>query len=310
MIAETYRAKSSNAKISVKDNHVLVNGSKFSDNVHPPTPEDIIFMQADETNKLQKIEFVFTDPVHKQNSTFKAYMTNVTNEQECRMAYKAISTMANVARKTHLISAYKLLSGHGGWNDDGDHGLGRFIHRLMTDRGLTDKMIFLTREYGGQHLGQVRFEIIRQLITDIERNENMTTSSPTQPAPYRTRATKIMQQMPRSQGTNEWETVTKAMAIQNKPQEPALYAMPKPQRDKFHIDKQQQAPFNTLSENPDGEEGKSHEDVEEEMDDLDKTLKDVNKDEVDKTSSLGTSEDFNVFIQSAQTDTASGNAGV
>jgi hypothetical protein len=85
----------------------------------------------------------------------------------CEQQNYSPATIPSVADKTHLISAYTLKNGQFGWQDDMDYGLGNFLYKTMVERELTDSICFLMREYGGQHIGKKRFEIIIKLVNDV-----------------------------------------------------------------------------------------------------------------------------------------------
>jgi hypothetical protein len=56
-----------------------------------------------------------------------------------------------------------------GWQDDGDHGLGKYLLRIMEEKSMSNAIVFITREYGGNHIGFRRFQIILQLFNQIVR---------------------------------------------------------------------------------------------------------------------------------------------
>jgi hypothetical protein len=70
-----------------------------------------------------------------------------------------------VASATHLIAAYMEAQGMDfEYFDDGDFGLGRFIFDILYEVKAAGVMIFVSRDYGGKHLGARRFEIIRNVV--------------------------------------------------------------------------------------------------------------------------------------------------
>jgi hypothetical protein len=68
-----------------------------------------------------------------------------------------------------MISAHLLNDGTFGWTDDGDHGLGKYLFRILEEKNLKNAILFVTREYGGVHIGYKRFEIILQLVNQLIR---------------------------------------------------------------------------------------------------------------------------------------------
>ena len=70
-----------------------------------------------------------------------------------------------VAGATHNIYAYRIQKDDGkvieGSVDDGEHGAGYQILKLLRDRGEVNVMTIVTRWFGSKHLGPRRFECIR-----------------------------------------------------------------------------------------------------------------------------------------------------
>jgi hypothetical protein len=166
-IAHSYYERDKSCKIKVKDDHVMINGQKITDDVQQSTPKDVLFMDKKTRATIQAIEFTTTEPIADKDSYFQLYHCQVKSTSHCRMAHSAIASIPSVADKTHLISAYTLCTGEFGWQDDNDHGLGSFLYKTMKEREFTDSICFLTREYGGSHIGKKRFEIIIKLVENM-----------------------------------------------------------------------------------------------------------------------------------------------
>jgi RNA-binding protein YhbY len=166
-IANRYYETNQGSKIKVKENHVLVNGEKKLDQVKQVTPSDILFMDQKTRATIQSYDFTTTAIKSSKSSHFQMYIRRVNDIHECNMAHHAIATIPDVANKTHLISAYTLQNGEFGWQDDQDHGLGNFLYRAMVERELTNCICFVTREYGGEHIGKERFELIIKLLDEV-----------------------------------------------------------------------------------------------------------------------------------------------
>jgi hypothetical protein len=146
---------------------VLVNGTKIKDNVYQATPQDVIFMDKKTKASIQSYEFTTTYQRTVKASKFQMYHCDVNTAAQARLAHTAIASIPEVAEKTHLISAYILSSGEIGWRDDHDHGLGHYLYKTMAEKELNNSICFMTREYGGSHIGKKRYEIIEKLTDDI-----------------------------------------------------------------------------------------------------------------------------------------------
>ncbi len=163
-LANVYRNKDKNAIVSIKNDHITVNKQKISCSVIPPTVQDVLTKHP-QTGK--NISIIASNEIQEWGSKFTLYAANVTNPSEVRSAYLKVSAIPSCAAATHLISAHRLADDNHSWNDDGDFGLGRFMYKTMCDQSITNKVFFLSRDFGGVHIGQRRFDIAQQLITEI-----------------------------------------------------------------------------------------------------------------------------------------------
>ena len=57
----------------------------------------------------------------------------------------------------------KMYSGH---HDDGEYTSGSKLAQILEQRGAKDTAVFVSREYGGQQLGQCRFLHIEKAARD------------------------------------------------------------------------------------------------------------------------------------------------
>jgi hypothetical protein len=114
-----------------------------------------------------KTKFFISEVISERNSQFQLYCAEISNLEDARTAYRAISLDPFAASSTHIISAYWLESEEQGYYDDHDHGLGKHLLGVMQHADMINTICFLTREYGGQHLGFRRFEIVSELVDDI-----------------------------------------------------------------------------------------------------------------------------------------------
>jgi hypothetical protein len=146
---------------------VVINNEKIRDDVTAATPEEVLFMDPKTSASIQYCTFITTDTITCNQSAFQMFMYDASTKDQCRTAHKAIASIPEAASATHLISAYILSTGEIGWQDDGDHGLGNFLFKTMEARGVTNAIFFMTRDYGGTHIGRRRFEITQALVNNI-----------------------------------------------------------------------------------------------------------------------------------------------
>ena len=55
------------------------------------------------------------------------------------------------------------------WEDDGEWGGARWIMEAISSKNVYNRLVCVTRWYGGKHMGRARFETIKEMvITPIE----------------------------------------------------------------------------------------------------------------------------------------------
>jgi hypothetical protein len=153
-----------NAKVEIKDKAIFVNNQKRKPPLVPPTLERTLTSNNDEIDIMKNINFFASDLLGLKGSTFRAFVSPASCVEDARYAYLAISRFPGVTSATHLISAYLTQDDFYDYFDDGDHGLGRHVFELMNQKGLKGAIIFLSRDFGGIHLGKDRFTLINKVV--------------------------------------------------------------------------------------------------------------------------------------------------
>ena len=186
-MASILKDKEPNANVIVKDGKITVNGTVYKSPLAPTTLQEILQVSQDESKILLNTNFYASGVYQEKGSTFSAFATPIINRQDARLAFKAMSRFPGTAEVTHLIAAYYDISGEFEYYDDGDFGLGRFIFDIICDAQSKGLMVFVARDYGGQHLGPMRFEIVQTVVDEamnklgaaIQRNPMI--ANPTKP---------------------------------------------------------------------------------------------------------------------------------
>jgi hypothetical protein len=163
-LAEFAKKTHPEAKVEVKDRVIYINNQRKRPPVTPPTLEETLTCDQNEIDIMTHVNFFASELIGLKGSTFRAFATPVTCAEDARYAYKAIARFPRVASSTHLITAYYTTDQEYDYFDDGDHGLGRHIFELIIHKQLEGVMIFLSRDYGGVHLGRDRFTIINTVV--------------------------------------------------------------------------------------------------------------------------------------------------
>ena len=94
---------------------------------------------------------------------FTGHAIRVKSSSEVRLAYKQLKLQ--YPECDHTILAYKIKD-FDGYHDDGEHGAGHRLVKMLHDRNSHNTAVFVTREYGGIHLGTRRFIHIEKVARD------------------------------------------------------------------------------------------------------------------------------------------------
>ncbi len=142
-------------------------------------------MNLAEREEAEAVTFTHTETVMEKGSSFIARAVKTGSINDVRAMYESLLTNPINLSATHNIAGYRLQPPNSttvtdGFNDDDDFGMGRVVRDEMQKQGDMNMVIFITRQYGGIHLGNRRFEIIKDLVKKVlekhkETNKNTTT---------------------------------------------------------------------------------------------------------------------------------------
>lgn len=155
--------------IKMSLNKLTINGQVHRDKLPKPGPKVILNMTAIDDMELEQISTYQGDTVSEGGSTFVATIATTNSVDEARQLYKKVLRNPEISSATHNICAYRNLdplttktTSH--WQDDGEHGAGRYAAKCLQEFGINKATVIVTRYYGGKHLGYRRFELIRDAI--------------------------------------------------------------------------------------------------------------------------------------------------
>jgi hypothetical protein len=163
-LAEFAKKCHPHAKIETKDRAIYINGQKRRPPLIPPTLENTLSCDAGEIDIMRQVNFFASELIGSKGSSFRAFASPAYCAEDARYAYLAISRFPRVASSSHLMSAFHTENDEFDYFDDGDHGLGRFTFDLIHFKGIKGVIIFLSRDFGGVHLGNERFTIINKVV--------------------------------------------------------------------------------------------------------------------------------------------------
>ena len=114
------------------------------------------------------IEVKQTQHVTEMGSTFIGHAAYVSKNECIPKVLANILQDRLVGSATHNIFAYRIGRATNikeGCSDDGEHGAGTMLLKMLQTTNATNVMVVVSRFYGGQNLGPLRFEVIKNCAT-------------------------------------------------------------------------------------------------------------------------------------------------
>lgn len=132
-------------------------------------------------NQPSKVDIIWcTQKIEDKKSIFRSYIACVSNTEEIESFLSQLQSNKKIANATHNMYAYRIqmkessvLMMNEYFNDDGEHGGGRVILEILQKRNICNRIILVSRWFGGILLHSNRFKDIKkctQLILDEEQN--------------------------------------------------------------------------------------------------------------------------------------------
>ena len=154
-------------KVEVKQNVVYLDGEPVKKNLLSPQPLDL-FPDDNEKEKIDSIKLAASDVTTESNSDFQAYAVKTNSQAEVNRAYRKVRSLHPSA--THVIAVFNFKTKNG-FQDDGEHGAGfKLLKAIQAETGNNVNIaVFVTRVYGGVHMGQYRHKVIKEVALQAIR---------------------------------------------------------------------------------------------------------------------------------------------
>ena len=136
-----------------------------SKTLKPPKDRNTDINQ-DGTDIAVQLEPKHTAIASQDGSHFQGHIIAITSKDEVLPGIKALCGDSRVAGATHIMYAYRVGNeaySISNWEDDGEWGGARCIMDVIKKKNAYNKLICVTRWYGGKHLGKARFDLITQM---------------------------------------------------------------------------------------------------------------------------------------------------
>ena len=108
--------------------------------------------------------------INESGSTFQAHCADLNTAEDVQIVMANLLKNKSIANATHNMFAYRIgndKSSRDGLNDDGEHGGARTIMNILKEHNIYNKIVIVTRWYGGSHIGPKRFEAIESCTKNI-----------------------------------------------------------------------------------------------------------------------------------------------
>eukprot|EP00105_Crassostrea_gigas_P007770 XP_011422110.1 PREDICTED: protein IMPACT homolog [Crassostrea gigas] len=155
-------------KIS-RNSIVLPNGSKYSEEVPLLSNAAVLKIDQTESEQLDDIVTMNTEPIQKNGSEFYATGTKVGSVNQAQNFYKKVCIDPYVASVDSRILIYRFMEQGKlieNYHDDGEHGAGRRLLKYMRENQIMDVAIVVTR-WMGEHIGPQCFTIMEGLVNEV-----------------------------------------------------------------------------------------------------------------------------------------------
>jgi putative IMPACT (imprinted ancient) family translation regulator len=104
------------------------------------------------------------DVIRDRGSRYAVAGGSVQGRDGAKVFLQELKRDKNIARATHNSWAVILSDGGPVRHDDGEAGAGALILRMLEREGAVDRIVVVTRWYGGVHLGGDRFAHIAACV--------------------------------------------------------------------------------------------------------------------------------------------------
>ena len=152
--------------MEIQKGKLTIDGKVFQKEIPPPQATEILTLLTQELQKIMKIPICKGPEITMEENKFRAYSLPVKDLSQIQEAYLKMRICQPTSR--HIMCAYYLPgSPHfikQGYCDDGEHAAGEKILSLLVENMVTNRVIFVTRQFSGIKIGGSRFDCILDAV--------------------------------------------------------------------------------------------------------------------------------------------------
>ena len=145
----------------------IVNNKIVEEDIRPPSFRDMLLISADTQRKIEELQTFESPHVEKNGSWFQAYAIRAESLADVELGYLKVKQIKRFA--DHVMAAYRIKISDSeiqeGCTPDKEYFGDLEMLNVMKVANVVNTAVFVSREYGGKHLGKQRFTIIRDVTT-------------------------------------------------------------------------------------------------------------------------------------------------
>ena len=149
--------KTAKKKAKLAVDKLIIEGKPYR---NPATPT------LDMTGDAPDIKITHTETLTEQGSSFQGHIAPLLDINHRDSVLHKLYSDKRTAMATHNIWALRIKQGTRiitSWADDGEYHAGRMLAEILEDAGAENKMVMVSRWYGGSHMGKKRFDCIKHV---------------------------------------------------------------------------------------------------------------------------------------------------
>lgn len=198
--------------MSFQRGQLMINEELYHKHITPPSAKELLNPDESLYDKADELDIIKGKKEEQEKSRFISYAVAVDNLDEVQAAL--LKVRMKFADATHVSCAYRIPGVNTPKNqdyiDDGEHGCGRTMLKVLKEEQLLNIAVIIVRYYGGKHLGIKRFDIFRNLAQEAikalmkKRQQENSQRPPVSPLPDKFRPFAA----PPPPITEEWANIT------------------------------------------------------------------------------------------------------
>ena len=138
----------------IKDKTLFINKVPQKQHITPPSLRQVFNLDAEQKKRISQLKLVHSQSIEEKGSIFRGHAVRIQSSSDIRLIYKQLRLL--FPESDHIILGYKVKNFEG-YHDDGEHAAGNKLLQILHDRKSSNTAVFVTRDFGGIHLGIRRF---------------------------------------------------------------------------------------------------------------------------------------------------------